>query len=118
MVVCWNVDVLFLLFVLYGMTSWSSAGPVVSSAFCLFCIGDLVVVCWDGGVLSFFVCFVLDGGRLLGWWCPQLFVGSVWDDLIVVWWGGSVLSFLFVLFGMTWWSSAGMVVSSAFCLFC
>ena len=57
-----------------------------------------MVVCWDGGVLSF-VCFV-------------------WVDLVVVCLGGGVLSFLFVLFWMTWWSSAGMMVSSALCLFC
>ena len=37
---------------------------------------------------------------------------------MVVSWDGGVLSFLFVLFGMTWSLSAGVVVSSAFCLFC
>ena len=73
---------------------------------------------WDGGVLSFWFLFCLGcpGGRLLRWWCPQLFVCFVWDDLVVVCCGDGVLSFLFVLFGMTWSFSAGVVVSSAFCL--
>ena len=137
----WWCPQLFL-FVLFGMTWWSSAGMVVSSAFffVLFCLGwpggrllgwwcpqlfvcfvcdDLVVVCWDGGVLSFCLfCLGWPGGRLLGWWCPQFFVCFVLDDLVVVCWDDGVLSFLFVLFGITWWSSAGMVVSSVFCLFC
>ena len=58
-----------------------------------------MVVCWSGGVLSFSFCFV-------------------WDDLVVVCWDGVVLSFLYVLFGMIWWSSPGMVVSSVFVCFC
>ena len=52
--------------------------------------------------------------------------GGVLSFLFVLfemtWWSSAgiveVLSFSFVLFGMTWWSSAGLVVSSAFCLFC
>ena len=138
-VACWG-GVLSFLFVLYWMTLWSSAWMVVSSAFCLFCLGWPVgrllgwfasafvfvlfgMTWWSsaGMLMSSSFCLFCMGwprGRLLGWWCPQLFVCFVLDDLVVVCWDGGVLSFLFVLYWMTWWSSAGMVVSSAFCLFC